>query len=324
MTQRNTMTRTIMAVETNYGDGGTGDPIVVYFNSNTLKATKPENQTGTIRGDVNPVAPYSGLLEVSGDITVPVDTEVFKYLLRQTFNKVTSTGPSSYLYNHKFVVDKSERLKSFILEKGYLDIDKYFKYSGCKINSMSIDFNAGGEELLATFNIMGKDETISSASYDETPYIASAADIFANRFDHIECSVSEGGSASSIVESVSVNYSNNLDLIYCIGGAGKVTQNNMSNVSVSGTITALFNDTTILEKAKNKTESSLVLTLTKGSHTITITLPEVIYTQTSPEITSNDGSTRVTMDFVGYYDNGADKSCLTVELKSDSAFNDAP
>jgi len=66
-------------------------------------------------------------------------------------------------FTHTFKIDATADLDSFVCELANADIDipLYRLYQGLKANSCSINFNASGDELLATINVMGSNMTQS-------------------------------------------------------------------------------------------------------------------------------------------------------------------
>jgi hypothetical protein len=82
---------------------------------------------------------------------------------------------------------------------------------------------------------------------------------------------------------------------------------------VTGSITALFQNDTLLDKGINNTESSLMLKWTSGTSSLQLDVPELIYEPASPTVNGPAG-VRVTLNYRGYYANGGDATALKATL----------
>jgi hypothetical protein len=87
---------------------------------------------------------------------------------------------------------------------------------------------------------------------------------------------------------------------------------------VAGSITTLFENTTLLTKALNSTETAIVATLTSGSYSLALDIGELIYGYKSPGISGPQGIL-VSLDFTGYYDNDSDVSAIKATLINNTA-----
>ena len=87
-------------------------------------------------------------------------------------------------------------------------------------------------------------------------------------------------------------------------------------MAVSGSITALFEDMTLLTKALSSTESSLEITFTNGTNILIFEFPEIKFEETAPAVES-PGGVSATLNWFGFYDNNADASSLVVSLTND-------
>lgn len=277
-------------------------PIVLPFNSCDVKGGRALNQSKTLRGDRNPVDPYQGNLEVGGSLTVPVDMNVMGYLLKAAIGLPTTTDNQDGTYTHVFKIDPTADLPSFVLEKGFPDLATpyYQLYGGCKVNSLELKVGGDGE-LLATVNILGATNANGSVPYDDpTVSDALAQAIFTERFQQFEAAMKEGGSASSVMTAFSLALSNNLDnSSFVIGGGGVRSELPEGIAGVSGTVTALFRDTTILEKAKSNTKSSLQVTWTRGDSVLDLLFPEVKFKESDPGVSGPAGVT-IELPFEGF------------------------
>ncbi|MBT4177752.1 MAG: hypothetical protein HOE02_05645 [Candidatus Marinimicrobia bacterium] len=267
---------------------------VMQINSSSVKSTRSQETPKTIRGDLNPPEPFSGNIDVAGKIVVPVDSIAFWYWLQLALGDPTTTGSGPYVHTFKAGTTRS----SFTLEYQFTELgtSKYFQYTGCKVAGMS--FSAGVEgELLATFDVVGAVETIATSSFDGSPTTPDFS-----RLKNRHLAMTEGGSAINNAKSVDCNINFNLDTSqYVIGGSSVRGSLPDSIFTVGGNLSAMFEDTALLEKAIDSTESAIVMTFTNGATSIlAITIPEVKYERSSPGIDGPQGIA-ISLPFSAFY-----------------------
>lgn len=285
---------------------------VMPVNSCTVRGSKNQTTPATIRGDFNPAEPFDGNESVSGQVVVPVDSIAFWYWLQVAFGDPTTAGTGPYTHTYKAGTTRS----SFTLEHQFTELGtaKYFQYTGCKISGMSM--SAGGDgELIATLDIVGAQETIATSSFDASP---TSLTLGVLKNSHL--AMTEGGSTISNATSIDFNVNFNLDASnYVIGGGGVLGSLPDGVYSVTGNLSTLFEDTTLLEKGINGTESAIVMTFTNGSTSILeITFPELKYTQNSPGIEGPQGIL-VSLPFAGFYDDNADATSVKMVITNSEA-----
>jgi hypothetical protein len=105
---------------------------------------------------------------------------------------------------------------------------------------------------------------------------------------------------------------------YVIGSAGQVGAIPSGIATVTGSITALFENDVLLTKAENHTESDLSLIWTDGSSSLTLHVPELVYSPASPTVSGPDGIV-ATLNFQGYYANDGDATVLVATLVNTTA-----
>ena len=285
---------------------------VVPFNSCAVKASRTQNVAATIRDSLNPVEPFDGNTDVSGQVVVPVDSIAFWYWMRAMFGNPTTSGTGPY--NHVFKVQDDR--PSITIEQQFpsLDTAKYFQYTGCKITSMAISAGDDGE-LVATFSIVGAQETIASASFDATPTTLTMA-----RLKNNQLAVQEGGSTHDHARLVDLTVGTPVDPDqFVIGGGGIRGDAPDMTLQISGTLNTLFKNTTLLEKAVNATESSIQMTFTAAATSaLDILLPEVKYSLNSPGVPGPKGLP-VSLPFSAYYDDAGEASSIVVTLTNSEA-----
>ena len=270
----------------------------------------------TLRANRNPSAPVRGNTSVEGSFTVPLGLEYIGWIQKHAVGDMDTSGSGTYTHVSKcgFSEDDAGELEPGLsIEVGFTDIDQYHVYNGCKINSFTVN---GSSEGVCTVevNVVGQGYTQATSSEDSTPTTYSDTTI-----DHFLMTMEEGGGAISNVKECSLTFSNNLDTSqYVIGSEGERGSLPSGIASCTGSITALFENDTLLTKAENHTESSLSLIWTSGNYSWTLHVPELVYEPASPTVSGPDGVV-ATLNFRAYYANDADATILKATLVNTTA-----
>ena len=297
--------------ETTFGsDPGTISGVKLPIVSSNLSSSQPNIEDDVLRGTRNASRPGKGNTTAGGSVVVPVDRIAIGYWLQMLLGDpdTTADSPSTGYNTHVFKV--SDALDSWVLEQGYTDIGQYEKFNGVKVNSMQFSFDAAANSNLnATVAIEAAKETLGASSID-----SSAASLSLTRFEIDDLALTEGGSNIAIVKSVNLTIGNNLDTNqYVIGGGGVRGDLPEGKCVVNGTLVARFEDASLLNKAKNSIETSLVATLTSGTYSLELKLNELIFGYKSPGIPGPQGIV-IELPFSAYYDDDADASAIVATL----------
>jgi len=284
-------------------------------NSFGLKANRNKNKPETLTGSRNPAEPFDGNVSLAGPVVVPVDSGIMPYWCAAMFGDPTSTGADPYVHEFKI----ADVMPSFTLEGAYTDLAtaKYNQFRGCKVSGFSI--TAGGDgELTANLDIAGANESLENSSFDASPTAVTLA-----RLDNFEAAIEEGGASLSNATELSINIDFGLDLDkYVIGASGVLGSIPEGIVGVSGNIKTLFENTTLLDKALNSTETSLKLTITNSASSIfEIEIEELQYERNSVDIPGPQGLL-VDLNYQGYYANGSEASAVVMRVTNSVASYD--
>lgn len=227
---------------------------------------------------------------------------------------------STTTYNHSFKIDSTADLASFTIIKGFPDlaVPSYELLIGCKINTLTYTIGGDGE-LTASASVIGSDYSESGTAYDSDA-ADNVADIFTDGFEQFDWAAKEGtpGSLSAVLflEAFTLEINNNLDEAkgYTIGSQGVRQMLREGEAGISGTINALFTDTSLIGKSDAFTESALQLTATSGDNSLDLLVDQLVYEQNSAPI-DGEGALDVDLSYVGY--KGSDStegSAVTVTL----------
>lgn len=247
--------------ETTYGtDPGTPDGKKLYFVSADLSSDQNLMDSETITGLRERARPVQGNITVSGNVDMEIGAESIGTLLKHALGQHTTTGTGPYVHT----ITLGDLPVGMTLEKDFganiSGTGRYEKFNGCRVKSLALDLPSEGFPK-AQFAIVGASSTLASAPLD-----ASITDYGHTSFSAFEASIQEGGAAIAVVTAAKINLDNGLDeSVYVVGGQGKRRALPEQFSTVTGEITALFEDPTLLNKAINRTASSLKITLSRGT-----------------------------------------------------------
>jgi hypothetical protein len=246
-----------------------------------------------------------GNVDVGGDISVELGPQHGK-LLKHAFGLYTKTGAAAP-YIHTFKI--GDLPVGLTVEKRFLDLatPKYFKYAGCRINTMKMSLKTEGV-IDCSFTLMGRSEVVGAATFVVTP-----SDLGLLPFDGFGAAlyVGESNVETSLAVCTALDFTleNGLDgNTYVIGGAGARRSLPEGIAKVTGTATMLFEDSTLYTDAIAFTEKSFRIEFisgtgvgnTSGNEKMEIYLPEIIFKPSAPAVSGPTGVTW-TADFEAFY-----------------------
>ena len=263
----------------------------LYLTSNTLQAQQNRIDSNTLTGTRERDQPIAGNLNVSGSLGFELGAEWIGTLMKHIMGSNTTTGAGPYTHT----MTLGALPAGFIIEKDFgsniSGSGRYQYFNGCRVASATFDFPQEGYPT-GTVNITGAKETAAS-----TPLDATLTDNGNTPFSMFLASIQEGGASIATVTQASINIDNGLDEgIYTIGGGGERNELPEGFATVSGSITALFDSTTLLNKAINGTETSLKIALQRGTgdgssgnEFMEFFVQQMLYERTSPPINGPEG-----------------------------------
>lgn len=310
--QRGGKASLIVDFEDSYGvTPGAPTAFLVPFLNESISGSRAQNVSEVINGRRDPSRPFQGNLDVQGSISVPVDKRSIGVWLCGLLGFPTTTGAGPY--THEFKIDNTNCLPSMVIEKQLTDIPRYYLYNGVKVSNMSFSFGGDGE-LTANVDVIGSTSSDSATSMDGSP-----TSLAYEQFRQFDAAIDEGGSADGTFTELSLEVNNSLDAdVFTIGNGGARGALPEGKMSLGGSGSVLYNDQVIYDKAKNATESSITVTLTRGSESLSLDLPEIEYSLNDPQVEGSQGVS-LDLDFQGFFDNDAGDSAMIVTLINDVA-----
>ena len=268
------------------------------FNTHSLNLSKERVAGNEIQPDRMPRVDRHGNRSVAGDITVDLRDSAYDDLLESAMLSPFSTNVLTVGTTPKFLT----------LEDYAEDIDQARLFTGCTVSTMSVSM-APNQMVSATFGMVGKDMTISgtektvAAAGVGEPFDAYSGSLLVADVDGIG-----GASALSTVTSVDFTVTNSFAPTFVVG-SDSAPQLEFGRAEIEGTITAYFEDLSLVNRFLDETESAIQVSVAEGTTTgdnvMTFLFPRVKFNGADIPV---DGPTSriVTLPFVALYDDAED------------------
>lgn len=265
------------------------------FTSHTLNLSKERVSGNDIQPDRMARVDRHGNKTVAGDINVDLRDAAYDDFLESAMMGSWSSN----------VLKVGTSAKYFTIEDYAADIDQARLFSGMSVNSMNVSV-APNQMISTTFGMIGRDMTISatqltngvtgiSAAGESEPFDSYSGDI------KIANSGASLGSGLTLITSLDFTLSNNLTSTLVIG---EETASDVlaGRAEVEGTLTAYFEDASLINRFLDETESAIEFSVQdNSSNSMTFLFPRVKFNSADAGVEGPDARI-VNMSFVGLYD----------------------
>lgn len=190
--------------------------------------------------------------------------------------------------------------RSFTVERDFDDITQYLRFAGVHFNNFALDItqDASGQIVSGTFGTVGKGQTTATTIVSGATY---GADTVTSPFDSYSGVIRDGGENIAVVTTLSLSVDNGMAPLYVVG-SDETLEPSQQRSRLTGSMTVYFEDTTVLDKFINETETTLQFSLVDvDGNEYMFYLPRVKYNSGQPDVTSEDPVT-LSVDFVGLLD----------------------
>ena len=292
-------TRLSFIEEVTFGTTPAGNFTELPFTTHSLNLTKERVQGNDIQSDRMPRVDRHGNRSAAGDIVVDLRADVYDTLLESMMFNDFSTD----------VLKVGTTLKSFSFEDYASDIDQARLFTGMAVSQGQFSI-APNQMITSTFSFVGKDMAISA-----TEKTANAASVL-QPFDSYSGAITigdNGGSLSSLATVTSVDFSvNNALSPTFVVGSDSTPQLEFGRATVEGSLTAYFEDASLINRFLNETESAFNVTVDDptGLNEYGFFFPKVKFNSANADV-ANPQSRLITLDFVALYD-ATEGSNLTI------------
>lgn len=270
------------------------------YRSCSLGSSKNTFQSDTISSTRAVMGIGDGNKAVQGNIVMDLYPEGLEVFFRHLLGKGTLSPTGSGPYVHT-LNGEADTMSGLSIEKGYTNIAQYFLYTGCRINSMSIDIVQEGFHGV-TFEFIGKAESVNSSQQ----LSGTATAITKDGYTGYECTVTVDGNVESKVKSGSINISNDVETDGYVLGSQERVSAEYNKRKCSGEFVIFFEDVTLYNKYIAGTEMPIEFTFTNGTDSLAITFPACKLSGEAPPIDST-GGINLSLKFEAKYDSTTSK-----------------
>lgn len=225
--------------------------------------------------------------KVAGTISGEVSHTNFDWLLTCMFYNDWSTN----------VLKVGNTQTSYSIEAAAPEIDQYLLYKGCVVDKLALTFTPAG---LVTYkaDMVGGSFSVGTMTNAGTVTPVTAAAPLAT----VTATIKEGGSTVGYITGATINFDRKTVVNYALGSPTPVRLTT-SFINVTGSLDVFFEDEVLLAKFTANTSTTIDWTLTDGTNTYEIKLPNMFY-ETSNYTINGTGPILVKMNFTGVYDVG--------------------
>lgn len=186
--------------------------------------------------------------------------------------------------------------RSFTVERFFGDIltaDKpYHRFTGVEFNTLALAISANAM-LTGTFGVLGQNMTTATTAIvgatTPAPTTTSPLDSFTG-------TLNEAGTPIAVITEIQLNVENGLEARFVVGSKASIRPS-IGRSNCSGTMTAYFENSLLLDKFINETESDISFELPDGAgNKYVFTLPRIKYNGGQPDV-EGEGPITLSMPF---------------------------
>lgn len=201
--------------------------------------------------------------------------------------------------------------RSFTFVRYFADVlpadNPYYIYRGIELNSIQLSISANSM-ITGTFSVIGQSqETAQDLTGLGTPTYNPASTT--SPLDSFTGALEEGGSTVAVVTEISMTLQNGIEPRFVVGSKNSIYPS-VGRSNLTGQVTAYFEDSTLVNKFLNETESSLVFSLPDGAGNVQrYRVPRIKYTGGQPDV-SGEGPITLSMPFQALLDSSESTNML--------------
>lgn len=275
--------------ESTFGTTPAGNFTNLPFTTHSLNLTKDRVAGNDIQADRMTRVDRQGNRQVGGDIVVDLRDGDYDSFLEAAMLNTWSTNVLKVGVTPKF----------FSVEDYAADIDQARLFTGLTVSTMGISL-APNQMVVTTFGMVGKDMTMSAT--EKTQDAASGAAPFDAYSGDLAIGNVASSSAVAIVTGLDFTLNNSYAATFVIGDDSAPSLE-YGRAEVEGTLTAYFEDASLINRFLNETETELEVSVDDptGGNAYTFLFPRIKINSADVGV---DGPTSrmITMSFVALYD----------------------
>jgi hypothetical protein len=276
-------------VESTFGTTPAGNFTNLPFSTQSLNLSKDRVAGNDIQADRMPRVDRHGNRQVGGDVVVDLRKGDYDAFLESAMLNTWATD----------VLKVGTAPKYFSIEDYAADVDQARLFTGCTVSSLALSI-APSQMVTSTFTMVGKDMTIGATEKTQDAASGNAP------FDAYSGAVAIGNvgasSASGVVTGIDFTLNNSFAPTFVVGDDSAPALE-VGRAEIEGTLTAYFEDATLITRFLNETETELSVSVDDptGSNEYTFLFPRVKINSADVGVDGPNSRT-ISMSFVALYD----------------------
>lgn len=271
---------------------------IIRHTGTTLGLSKEALQSEEIRDDRQIADFRHGARQAGGDISIELSYGSFDKILEALLGG-TWTADTPAVGTDQLKAGTTRR--SFTVERFFGDIltaDKpYHRFTGVEFNTLQLQINANAM-VTGTIGVVGKDLATDTAIVAGATYNTAST---TSPLDSFTGTLNEAGTPIAVITEIQFNLDNGLDPRFVVGSKNTIRPS-IGRSNISGQITAYFENSLLLDKFINETESDIEFNLPDGAgNNLKFILPRIKYNGGQPDV-QGEGPITLAMPFQALLD----------------------
>ena len=302
-----------------------GDLGIVYglnIRSVNLGGKKNQFQSETINQYRSIVGLGDGNKAVDGSIVTDFLPEGLEVPLRHLLGKGTLSPTGSDPYTH-ILKGSADTMEGLLIQKAFVNVAEYFRYAGCRINSMAINVIQEGFHDV-TWDIVGATETVAATDIftGETAVYPTKSG-FTGYQAKVQTDISGSWVDLGNVISGNLNITNNVETDGYVLGSAERASAEYGTRECTGGWSMFFEDTTLYDLIQSGVECGIRWVFDNGTDSITFEFPIVKMGGDSPSIESASG-VNLNLTFQARYDTSSSTDVTVTIVNSTATVEEQP
>jgi hypothetical protein len=258
----------------------------------SIKPSRNKFQSNSLTGSPQPRPVVFGKIGVDGTLRVECNPISLMPVLKGLFGTPTSQQCGTN-YDWTYTLGT---MPSMWIEQGHSDVSRFFLVNGAYIGSASFDFAVEGL-MEADFSFVGGKLTVANttAVNGSTTDRTGLAPI-----EYIQGRIKQGGAVIGYTQDVRLDINRNLQKEFAQDQTTEVATIFSQVASVSGRLTALFQDTTLFALSMSGAETSLEIFVPFSSGYGLLVYMPTVKLEPGEVVTSGTGIVKVDFSFTAY------------------------
>lgn len=271
----------------------------VRITGTTLGLSRDSLQSEEVRSD-RQISDYrGGANQVGGDIQFELSYGSFDTLLAAVLVGAWATDvPAAGTDQLKAAATRQSF--TFMREFADLPTDNFYLYTGVEVNSLSLQISANAM-VTGSMSVVGKGQTVQATAPTGTTYNAASTTSPLDSFSGV---LKENGVTIAVITEIQLTLENGIEPRFVVGSKDSIRPS-IGRSNCSGQVTAYFEDSLLVNKFLNETESSIEFELPDGAgNLLKVVIPRIKYTGGQPDV-QGEGPITLNMPFQALLDSAS-------------------